>query len=153
MDTQEEVDFSNTQLATLLAESYKDAENLRRELASAKKRAEKAERVLVNLQTAQQASADASSVSGPSPDVSRMIMDYEDRIARAERGRDEAEARRRTIHDTWASLDRYFSLVETRAHDARLHFGRVVSGEITSVSLLPITPYAVSRISMLLENH
>ncbi|KAF5344509.1 hypothetical protein D9756_011355 [Leucocoprinus leucothites] len=141
-NSQDDPEYSNSHLATLLADSYKDAESLRRELTATKKRAEKAERLLHGLQTIQQSAGDVSSSSGPSPDVSRMLMDYEERLARAERARDEADARRRAMHDNWLSVDRYLALIEHRAQDARVHYARVVSGDNTNISLPSISPYS-----------
>lgn len=141
-NTDDNAEYSNTQLATLLADSYKDAEGLRRDLALAKKRADKAERLLLNFQTVQQSAADVSSSSGQSPDVARMIMDYEERISIAERAKEEAESRRRAIQEHWSSLDRYLSSIEFRAQDARSHFGRIVSGDNTHISLPSVPPYA-----------
>lgn len=149
-NTDDAAEYSNSQLATLLADAYKDVDNLRRELATAKKRAEKAERLLVGLQTIQQSAAEVSSSSGQSPDVARMIMDYEDRLSRAERARDDAEARRRAIQENWLSLERYLAHIEHRAHDARSHFARIVSGDNTTLSLPSLTPYAPASVSPLL---
>ncbi|KAF9445815.1 hypothetical protein P691DRAFT_830213 [Macrolepiota fuliginosa MF-IS2] len=145
MDTTDDSgECQNSQLATLLSDTFKDVENLKRELATAKKRAEKAERLVVNLQTNQQVAADVSSSSGQSPDIARMIMEYEDRISRAERTRDEAESRRRAIQENWMALERYFSQIEFRAHDVRSQFGRVVSGDTSPLSLTALPSYGPS---------
>jgi hypothetical protein len=142
MENPDDGDYSNTQLATLLADSYKDVENLRRDLALVRKRAEKAERLLLNFQTIQQSAADTTASSGPSPDVSRMLMELEDRASRAERARDEADGRRRAVQENWLALERYMSSVEVRTHDARSHFARIISGDSSALSLPAPSPYA-----------
>ncbi|KAF7776515.1 hypothetical protein Agabi119p4_4908 [Agaricus bisporus var. burnettii] len=142
MENPEDAEYSHTQLATLLADSYKDIDTLRRELVLVRKRADKAERMLLNFQTIQQSAADVTASSGPSPDVARMLMELEDRASRAERARDEAEARRRAVHDNWLALERYLSSVDVRTHDARSHFGRMLSGDSSPLSLPAPSPYA-----------
>lgn len=116
MENPEDAEYSHTQLATLLADSYKDIDTLRRELVLVRKRADKAERMLLNFQTI--------------------------RASRAERARDEAEARRRAVHDNWLALERYLSSVDVRTHDARSHFGRMLSGDSSPLSLPAPSPYA-----------
>jgi hypothetical protein len=142
MENPEDGDYSNTQLATLLADSYKDVENLRRELAQVRKRAEKAERLLLNFQTIQQSAADVTASSGPSPDIARMLMELEDRASRAERARDDADGRRRAVQENWVALERYMSSVEVRSHDARAHFARIIAGDNAALSLPAPSPYA-----------
>jgi len=142
--------YSHSQLATLLADSYRDVDNLRKDLATATQRAEKAERLLRGFQ---QSAPDASSSSSPSSlDISHVLMDYEERLSRAERARDEAEARHRSTQEHWISLERYLVNMELRVQEARAHYGRVVSGEpsVGDVSKLltpsfPLFPQAPRR--------
>lgn len=142
--------YSHSQLATLLADSYKDADNLRKDLAAVTQRAEKAERLLRGFQ--QSAPDASSSSSSSSPDIARVLMDYEERLSRAERARDDAEARRRATQEHWNSLERYLANIEMRAQDARAHYARVVSGDPSAGELsklstpaFPLFPHAPPR--------
>ena len=123
---------TNLQLSTLLTETYTENEALKKELNNARKRAEKAERLL-------QALTDAPS-SSPSSESStkRVILEYEERVQRAEIAREEAESRRRAVLDNWAQLDRWLQTVEVRSSDARESFGRIVrdgGGQLTLGSI------------------
>jgi hypothetical protein len=127
-------------LATLLAESYQEVESLRRELSVVRKRAEKAERLASSLQALQAAISPTTPSSEPTPNGSantnpptpfpesatRILMDFEDRAVRAEVARDEAEARKRLLMDTWAQLESYLAAVSEAAADARAGYGRIV---------------------------
>ncbi|KAF8638774.1 hypothetical protein AX17_001969 [Amanita inopinata Kibby_2008] len=111
---------SNSQLAALLTDAFKEIESLRRELAAVKKRAEDAERRYHAL----------SSVSDPKSaqaDTARVIQEFEQRALDAEVARDEAESRKRILVETWYQLDRYLHTVEMRAADARAGFSKIVS--------------------------
>ncbi|EDR07090.1 uncharacterized protein LACBIDRAFT_328022 [Laccaria bicolor S238N-H82] len=92
---------SNLQLSTLLTETYTENEALKKKLTNTRKHAEKAERLLQTL-------TDASS-SSPSSESSAkcVIIEYEDRVQRAEIARDEAESRRRAVLENWTQLDRW----------------------------------------------
>jgi hypothetical protein len=121
---------TNAQLATLLSESCKEIEALRRELAAASKRVEKADRILAIFGQASAGSNASSSPNGtplPEAATARLVCDYEARLERAEQARDEAEARKRVITDTWAQLDKYLAGIEFRAADARAGFARIVA--------------------------
>ena len=111
---------SNAQLAALLADALRDAESLRRELAATKKRADDIERRYHAL----------SSLSDPKSslaDTSRVIQDFEQRALDAEAARDDSDARRRLVVETWHQLDRYLQTVEMRAADARAGFSKIVA--------------------------
>ena len=130
---------SNTQLAALLQDAFREVDALRRDLAIAKKRAEKAERLIQSL------TSDPSS-SPPNQDqhqktFKRVIDDYEDRLAQAEIARDEAEARRRVAQETWEQIERYLSLVESRAKDARIAFTRISEGSSNPLALPSLPPH------------
>ncbi|KAF8972018.1 hypothetical protein BDZ97DRAFT_1008045 [Flammula alnicola] len=127
---------SNAHLAAMLADSYRDAENLRRELAIARKRVEKADRIHHILSLAD-ASGSPPTTNGGSQDhpqqsipkpseqqLKRIIDEYEEKIARAEAARDEAEARRREAQDGWRQLDEYLAALELNAKEARVSFTR-----------------------------
>jgi hypothetical protein len=131
---------SNTQLAALLSEAFREIDALKRDLAIAKKRAERAERLVQTL------NSDPSS-SPPNQDqqhaqtLKRLIEDYEDRLAQAEMAREDAEARRRVAQESWEQTERYISLVESRAKDARIAFARVSEGSLVPLVLPPLPPH------------
>lgn len=115
-------------LAALLADSYHELESLRRELAIVRKRAEKAERLSSSLQALSADSNPNQDSNPPFPDsATRILMDFEDRAVRAELARDEAEARKRILMDTWSQLDSYLAAISGAAADARAGYSRVVS--------------------------
>ena len=132
---------SNTQLAALLSDAFRDIDALRRDLAIAKKRAEKAERLIQTLTS-------DPSASPPNQDqqqkhaqtVKRLIDDYEDRLAQVEMAREEADTRRRLAQDSWEQIERYLSLVESRAKDARIAFTRISEGGSLGPLVLPLLP-------------
>jgi hypothetical protein len=127
-------------LAALLAESYQEVESLRRELAVVRKRAEKAERLASSLQALQSATTPTSATSESTPNgtatanpptpfpesATRILMDFEDRAVRAEVARDESEARKRVLMDTWTQLESYLAAISEAAADARAGYGRIV---------------------------
>jgi len=122
-------------LAALLAESYQEVESLRRELALVRKRADKAECLASSLQALHSATSPTAATSSPPPNgtatfpesATRILMDFEDRAVRAESARDEAEARKRVLIDTWAQLESYLLAVSDAAADARAGYARIVS--------------------------
>lgn len=145
---------SNTQLAALLSEAYRENDNLRKELLSAKKRAEKAERVsqIVNSDpsTSPVVAAGSATNGGGSGSatldiqqlqqkhaetIRRLIDDYDEQLRSAHLARDEAEARKRVAQDGWDQLERYLADLELRAKDARSSFSRLFSGASSASSL------------------
>ncbi|KAF7433861.1 hypothetical protein PC9H_005827 [Pleurotus ostreatus] len=129
---------THSQLASILADACKEAEHLRRELSSTRKRAEKAERLVAALSAVSgQGSNSPTASSSPNvtpsaavhnPDAARaLILEYEERVAKAEQARDEAEARRRMVVDNWQQLERYLQGLEFHASDARAGFARIVA--------------------------
>ena len=129
-------------LAALLAESYQELESIRKELTATKKQAERAERLSSSLQALYSSVPDQQQIdpseqtlssSSPSPNApfpesaTRILMDFEDRAVRAEIARDEAEARKRVLMDTWSQLDSYLLALSEAAADARAGYGRIVS--------------------------
>ncbi|KIK97530.1 hypothetical protein PAXRUDRAFT_214371 [Paxillus rubicundulus Ve08.2h10] len=140
---------SNAQLAQLLSASYRESEGLRKDLATTRKRLEKAERLLASY------SAAAASALGSSPpntnngngnspthpiseQVHRVIAECEARADRAEHARDEADARRRVLTEAWEELNRYLQVIEIRAVDARAGFARLVAEGGGQLVLTPI---------------
>ncbi len=145
---------SNTQLAALLADAYCENDNLRKELLSVRKRAEKAERVsqIVNSDpsTSPAAAAGSATNGGGSgsatldiqqlqqkhaESIRRLIDEYDEQLRSAHLARDEAEARKRVAQDGWDQLERYLADLELRAKDARSSFSRLTSGASTTGSL------------------
>ena len=137
---------SNTQLAALLSEAFRDVDSLRRDLTVAKKRAEKAERLIQTLTSDPTGSPSAHPNGNPQDQqqkhaqtVKRLIEDYEDRLAQAEMAREEAEARRRVMQESWEQVDRYLALAESRTKDARIAFTRISEGSVAPL-VLPLLP-------------
>lgn len=138
---------SNTQLAALLSDAFRDIDALRRDLAVAKKRAEKAERLIQTL------TADPTATGSPpngnpqdqqqkhAQSVKKVIDDYEDKLAQAEMARDDAEARRRVAQDSWEQIERYLSLIESRSKDSRIAFTRILEGSVASIVLPTLPPH------------
>jgi hypothetical protein len=111
---------------------YTENEASKKELTNTRKCVEKAERLL-------QALTDASS-SSPSSGSSakRVIIEYEDRVQRAEIARDEAESRRRAVLENWTQFDRWLQMGDLRNLEAREAFGRIVregGGQLTLGSI------------------
>ena len=53
------------------------------------------------------------------------------------RRRDEAEARRCVVQESWEQLEAYLTLVESRVKDARMAFTRISERSMASLFLLP----------------
>ena len=133
---------SNTQLAALLSDAFRDLDALRRDLAIAKKRAEKAERLIQTLTSDPTASPpNQDHQQKHAQTVKKLIEDYEDRLAQAEMAREDAESRRRMAQDSWEQIERYLSLVESRAKDARIAFTRISEGSQAPLVLPPLPPH------------
>lgn len=163
---------SNTQLATLLTDAYRENENLRKELTSARKRAERAERIaqIVGSDPTGSPGASAttptagstnggSAISAPldlqqlqqkhTETVKKLIDDCDEQVRSALAARDESEARRRVAQDAWEQLDRYIVELEFRAKDARSAYSsRLSSANVASSSLsLPLIPSPTTILS------
>ena len=122
---------SNAQLASLLHHSYCESERLTKELNNTKKRLERAERLLSDFQ--------AATVNGPlTADARRIIEDADARVAHADRQRDEAEARKRVILESYDELNKYLTAIESRAADARAGFHRTLRDAGGHLVLTPI---------------
>ena len=61
-----------------------------------------------------------------------VIDEYEERLARAEAARDEAELRRREVLEGWDKLEQYLSQLDISARDARLTFRSYVAQQDAS---------------------
>ncbi|KAJ8584222.1 hypothetical protein M405DRAFT_827143 [Rhizopogon salebrosus TDB-379] len=123
---------SNAQLASLLHHSYCDNERLSKELNNTKKRLERAERLLSEFQ--------AATVNGAplSAEARRVIEDADARVAHADRQRDEAEARKRVVFESYDELNKYLAAIESRAADARAGFQRILRDAGGHLVLTPI---------------
>ncbi|KAF8815492.1 hypothetical protein BYT27DRAFT_7249155 [Phlegmacium glaucopus] len=146
MDPQEvSPQTSNSQLAALLAEAFRDVDSLRRELSVTRKRAERAERLLQALNLDPTGSPPSAHPNGDQQvqkqTVKLLIDEYEDRLAQAEVAREEAESRRRVAQESWEQVERYLALVESRAKDARIAFTRISEGSVAPLVLPPLPPH------------
>jgi hypothetical protein len=120
-------------IAALLAGSYEEVESLRNELSVFRTRAEKAEGLASFLQTLYSAQSDplfsnsATSAVLPTLPGSAVIilMDFENRVVRAEVARDEAEATIRVYIENWAKLESYLAAISDSAAEARERYGRI----------------------------
>ena len=99
-------------LAQLLSDALKESENLKNQLAAARKRADYAERRIQNIEQIDKDGA------------RRVIEDLEERLRQAEQARDDAEARRRAVQDAVEGLDRYLATTELKLVDARRAYAR-----------------------------
>jgi len=141
---------SPAQLAAILAETLQENEDLKRELATARRNAEKYERIVGFTQNSPQ-----SSTSPPSPEalsrpaVKRLIV-CENKIERMQIGRDEAQARIKILQELWNQLNHYLDHCEFRIGDAQEGFNRRMANaggklvEITPEQLdlhLPMLPF------------
>lgn len=139
---------SNTQLAALLSDTFREIDSVRRDLAIAKKRAEKAERLIQTL-TSDSAGSPSTHPNGNPQDqqqkhaqtLKRLFEEYEDKLAQAEMAREESEARRRVTQESWEQVERYFALVDSRSKDARIAFTRFLEGSVASLALPPLPPH------------
>ncbi|KAG9309785.1 hypothetical protein JVU11DRAFT_10159 [Chiua virens] len=135
--TSEQNGQSNAQLATLLSVSYRESDSLRKELAATRKRLEKAERLIASYSAAA-ATSNPTVTASLSEAAQRVIAECETRADRAEHARDEADARRRVLSDSWDELNRYLHLIELRAADARAGFSRLVADGGGQLVLAPV---------------
>ncbi|PPQ90587.1 hypothetical protein CVT25_006107 [Psilocybe cyanescens] len=131
---------SNADLARLLAHSYSEVDDLRKELAIVRKRAEKADR-LAKAFTAHSSSSTSSpphsTTNGDQPpltaqhaqQIKQIVDEYEQKLARAEAERDEAEARKREALEGWKQLDDILSTLELHTREARFISRSYVPGD------------------------
>ncbi|OJA20385.1 hypothetical protein AZE42_06678 [Rhizopogon vesiculosus] len=126
------INQSNAQLASLLHHSYCDTERLTKELNNTKKRLDRAERLLSDFQ--------AITVNGAplTAEARRIVEDADARVAHADRQRDEAEARKRVILESYDELNKYLTAIESRAADARAGFQRTLRDAGGHLVLTPI---------------
>ncbi|TFK53259.1 hypothetical protein OE88DRAFT_1233148 [Heliocybe sulcata] len=136
---------SPAQLAAMLATSFREVDGLKRELSMMRRRAEKAERLLAALSTPMSATSgpgsSPSSLPTPTPlheNALKQIKQLENDKDDLEMQRDEALARLRVVSESWQELERYLSVVDLRASDARAGFSRIVADGGGQLVLAPI---------------
>lgn len=115
---------SNTQLASLLSQSYHEIDVLRRDLDLTRRRAEHAENIVNAIQSASDSSSSQQQLPG---EAIRIIEKLENQIHDVQHARDEAEARLRLLMDHWTQLDHYLLQIEGCAADARNGYSRTVT--------------------------
>ena len=117
---------SPAQLANLLSQSYAQADHLRRELESTRRRADKAERTLSAFQQLNVASKPGSSGSFDENGCRLLLLEFEARAEAAEMRGDELEARIVRIQAEWSIYDETITNLLGQAAEARNWMGRVM---------------------------
>ncbi|CAL1701871.1 unnamed protein product [Somion occarium] len=144
---------SPSQLALMLTNSLRENEDLKRELALYKRKAEKADRLMrdlhaLNTATGKSSNAGPSSVPPGHFDenaVKLLILECQERAERAEVKRDELEARIYKLQEHWMDFDRIAAGYETKQAEIRLKFSTLMAskgGELYVVG--PGPPYATA---------
>ncbi|KAJ7030315.1 hypothetical protein C8F04DRAFT_1236606 [Mycena alexandri] len=113
---------TESQLVALLSESRREADSLRRELAAVRKKADADNRRLQAL-----------SINS----AEHQVHVFQERLARAEAALEEADARSRLVEQHWLQVDRYLSLVQYQAADARRAFSRLMEQDNGGYLVLP----------------
>ncbi|KAL5488364.1 hypothetical protein ACEPAI_6472 [Sanghuangporus weigelae] len=137
------------QLALLLSQALADADALRRELASEKKRVARAERLLAALQAPSSPNSASTSTDARNSDgrlhesAAKAILDAETRAEKAERARDDAIHALASLTASFAELERYEAACVLRASDARGAYSRL----LTSLSTAHPLPQPSSGVS------
>ncbi|KAF7968487.1 hypothetical protein HWV62_30479 [Athelia sp. TMB] len=132
---------SNAQLAKLLSSSYREIDALRRELESAARRADRAEKILAAVSTQ---SSDPNAPTNGLPDQTvRTIMDFEARALAAEEARDKSEAGKRALAEHWAAFVQRRRERDERDAEDTLAMARVVEaggGVVVPLASLSMPP-------------
>ncbi|KAL5508560.1 hypothetical protein ACEPAH_6179 [Sanghuangporus vaninii] len=137
------------QLALLLSQALTDADALRRELDSEKKRVARAERLLAALQAPSSPNSASTSTDARNSDgrlhenAAKAILDAETRAEKAERARDDALHALASLTASFAELERYEAACVLRASDARGAYSRL----LTSLSTARPLPQPSSGVS------
>lgn len=128
---------SPAQLASLLSNSLQENENLRRELASVKRRAEKAERLVSSFQkfSATGGSPNPSGSGNSTPangqfdeaTARSVVLDCEARAEHFLVERDELTARINCLQEGWAELDHFLYEKAVEATEARARFSLLMN--------------------------
>ncbi|KAL5527074.1 hypothetical protein ACEPAG_5865 [Sanghuangporus baumii] len=126
------------QLALLLSQALAEADALRRDLTSEKKRVARAERLLAALQAPSSPNSASTSTDARNSDgrlhesAAKAILDAETRAEKAERGRDDAIHALASLTASFAELERYESACVLRASDARGAYSRLLTSLSTA---------------------
>ncbi|KAL4241446.1 hypothetical protein ABKN59_000014 [Abortiporus biennis] len=120
------------QLASLLSDALLQVDVLKRELATTKRRADKAERLLAGYQklSATANTSPPNSSTAPQFDEAAarlVILECEARVERAELERDELDARIHRMQEGWNDLNQYLGSLELRSAEVRSSFGHIMS--------------------------
>jgi hypothetical protein len=115
---------SPAQLAAILAETLQENEILKRELAIARRNAEKYENMVGLTQNSPQNSTSPPSPEAFSQSALKRLMDCQNKLERMQIERDEAQARIKILQELWNQLNHYLDHCEFRIKDAREGFNR-----------------------------
>jgi hypothetical protein len=110
----------------MLADSFRENEQLKRELSHFKRNAEKYERMVTLVQNSPPSSSSPSFSEALPPAAVKRIMEFEAKLEKAEIEKDEFQARIRIMQDIWGQLDQYLAQCEFRAKDAREGFNKIL---------------------------
>ncbi|GJE97279.1 hypothetical protein PsYK624_134950 [Phanerochaete sordida] len=115
---------SPAQLASLLSSSLHESDSLKRELKDTRRRAEKAERLLVSYQKPSPVPTE-----GPAEgqDEGSYIADLEARASRLLAEKEELEARLTRLQENWQDCEHYIVEAETAAANARISFSNIMA--------------------------
>lgn len=120
---------SQAQLASLLSQSYAQAEHLRRELELTRRRADKAERTLTAFQQLNVAAKPSNNAPFDENELRLVLLEFEARAEAAEVRGDELEARIVRIQAEWNIYDDTINGFLTQAADARNWMARVMEAK------------------------
>ncbi|KAI0075434.1 hypothetical protein K474DRAFT_1404576 [Panus rudis PR-1116 ss-1] len=115
------------QLALLLSSALNENEALKRDLAHYKRRAERAEHRLSEIQKASRSSQSSSSPGQFDEDAARVaILECQARADQAEAARDDLHARLLRLQEAWIEFDSYIGSFEQKQADARAKFASLL---------------------------
>lgn len=121
---------SPAQLAILLTSTLVENESLKRQLDAYKRKADRAERLNIDLTRLNNAKAQNTTGSpANSDDIQLLILECQERVERAEIKRDELEARIVRMQDAWIEYDRLQQSLDAKEHDARIKFSSLIASK------------------------
>ena len=127
------------QLAAILAETLRENENLKRELAIARRSVEKHEHMTGLTQNSPQNSTSPPSPKAPSQSAMNRLIDCQNELERVKIERDEAQARVKILQELWNQLHRsYLDHCDFGNKDACKGFNkRIADAESELVEITP----------------